>query len=131
MLRLLSLLALLPVAALAEAPLTAEEFETYAEGKTLTYAEGGEVFGTEQYLPGRRVRWAFTSDICQEGTWYQQGEQICFAYDGAPDGPHCWTFWRAGGRLKARFAGDPDARELTEVAQSQTPLRCPGPDVGV
>ncbi len=131
MVRLLSLLALLPVAALAQTPMTAEEFEAYAEGKTLTYAEGGQVFGTEQYLPGRRVRWAFTQDICQDGTWYQQGEQICFVYEGGAGDPQCWTFWREGGRLKARFAGDPDGRELTEVEQSQGPLLCPGPDVGV
>ncbi len=57
------LLALVLIAATpalaADAPMTAAEFEAYATGKTLTYAVGGEVYGAEQYLPGRRVLWAF------------------------------------------------------------------------
>ncbi|MDR0808037.1 MAG: hypothetical protein LBE86_02735 [Gemmobacter sp.] len=130
MIRLTILLALLPVVGLAQTPMTAEEFEAYVVGKTLTYAEGGRIFGTEQYLSGRRVRWAFTQDICQDGTWFQRNEQICFVYDNHAEDLQCWTFWHDGGRLRAHFVGDPDGHELTEVEQSQTPLHCAGPDVG-
>lgn len=118
-----------PVWAEEGKPLTAEEFEAYVTGKTLSYADQNGVWGTEQYLPNRRVVWAFTEDICQYGTWYQQGEQICFVYDDTPD-PQCWTFWRGETGLKALFAGD-SATQLSEVQQSDEPLACPGPDVGV
>ncbi|WP_054301677.1 hypothetical protein [Gemmobacter sp. LW-1] len=123
-------LLLSPLAAAAQTPITAAEFEAYATGKTLTYAQGGTIFGTEQYLPNRRVRWAFTAQECQEGHWYEADSQICFVYESESD-PQCWAFWQEGGRLKARFAGDPDGTELTEVEQSKTPLACAGPDVGV
>ncbi|SEM96745.1 hypothetical protein SAMN04488103_102582 [Gemmobacter aquatilis] len=126
----LAALLLIPLPALAGDPLTAAEFEAYAQGKTLTYAMGGQVFGTEQYLPNRRVRWAFTQDVCKEGWWYEEAGLICFAYDGEND-PQCWKFWQDGARLKAQFEGDPEGTELTEVEQTTKPLSCPGPDVGV
>lgn len=119
-----------PVAAAAQEPLSAEEFEAYATGKTLSYAQGAEIWGTEQYLPGRRVVWAFSADECQYGRWFPQGEQICFLYDNDLE-PQCWTFWRQGEGLRARFAGNPDGTELAEVGQSDEPLACPGPDLGV
>lgn len=110
--------------------MTGAEFEAYVTGKTLTYAQGGGVFGTEQYLPGRKVRWAFTDDICQYGSWYEQDDLICFTYDVEPQ-PQCWQFWRDGAGLRARFEGDPAGTELSEVRQTDKPLSCHGPDVGV
>lgn len=118
-----------PLSAAAQEPMTAEEFDAYATGKTLSYAQGAEIWGTEQYLPGRRVVWAFSADECQYGTWYPQGDEICFVYDNDPT-PQCWTFWKQGSGLRARFMGDPDGTELAEVDQSDEPLACPGPDVG-
>ncbi|WP_136683855.1 hypothetical protein [Falsirhodobacter xinxiangensis] len=126
----LLLIALFATPALAQDPMTAGEFEAYATGKTLSYAQGGTIFGTEQYLPGRRVMWAFEGDECQKGKWYPEGQQICFTYDhGGP--PQCWTFWQGDKGLRARFAGDPEGMEYSEVGQSPKPLNCPGPDVGV
>jgi hypothetical protein len=119
-----------PAAAGDGPPLSAEAFEAHTTGRTLTYARQGEVYGVEEYLPGRRVRWAFAAGLCQYGTWYPAGEQICFAYAADPE-PQCWTFWLRDGRLAARFAGDPPGSELVEVEQSATPLLCPGPEVGV
>lgn len=118
-----------PLAAAAQDPMTAEEFEAYATGKTLSYADGSTIWGTEQYLPGRRVVWAFSQDECQYGTWYPEGEQICFVYEDDP-APQCWTFWLQGGGLRARFAGDATGTELAVVDESPEPLACPGPDVG-
>ncbi len=136
--RALLALALLPLPALvgpafAEpgAPLTGTEFEAHTTGRTLTYASGGQVFGTEQYLPGRRVMWAFSEDRCQKGRWYEAGAFICFVYEDEPGVPQCWTFHLDGGRLLARFQGDAPGSELSEVEQSDRPLNCPGPDVGV
>lgn len=132
--RLLSLaLGLFPLAALAEtpsaAPLDAAGFEAHVTGKTVTYARLGSLFGIEEYLPGRQVRWSVAPDMCQYGTWYQAGDDICFVYEADPE-PHCWTFWLQDGALVAHAAEDAGF-ELLESASSTDGLPCPGPDVGV
>jgi hypothetical protein len=114
----------------AETPMTAAEFEAYVTGKTLTYSQFGEVFGTEEYLPDRKVRWQFTEDECQFGSWFERGELICFVYEYSPE-EHCWTFWRQGDRLSALLAGDDPNALLSEVAQTDRGLSCTGPEVGV
>ncbi|QYK41240.1 MAG: hypothetical protein KF887_17995 [Paracoccaceae bacterium] len=113
----------------ADAPLTAEQFEALTTGRTLTYALGGEIYGIEEYRPGRRVLWAFRGDECREGTWYPQGPEICFVYTYDPT-PQCWLFHQRAGGLTARFTGDPQGAELSVVAESDGPLICAGPDVG-
>ncbi len=125
----LALLAAAPAGA-GDAPMTAAEFESYATGRTLTYGIGGQIYGIEQYLPGRRVRWAFAGDVCRIGHWYESGAEICFVYEHDQT-PQCWMFFRTGEGLRARFMGDGDATDLSEVAQSDAPLACAGPDVGV
>lgn len=126
----LALLLLAHPALAQTTPMTAEEFEAYATGKTLTYARDGQVWGTEQYLPDRKVVWAFTADICREGYWYEDRGAICFVYED--DGlPQCWNFFLQSDRLQARFLGDGDSTPLSEVAQSDGPMPCAGPDVGV
>jgi hypothetical protein len=114
----------------ADAPITAQEFEAYATGKTLTYAIGGEIYGAEQYLPGRRVIWAFKGQECRRGFWYESGGQVCFVYEH-DSVPQCWLFFSGPGGLRAQFSDDPDGAELAAVAQSPEPLICAGPDVGV
>jgi hypothetical protein len=128
--RAFALCLLLATPALAENPMTGAEFEAYATGKTLTYGLGGVVYGIEQYLPGRRVLWAFEGDICRDGYWYEQDQEICFVYEDDPT-PQCWTFLQTDKGLRARFTGDPQGADLSEVGQSATPLICAGPDVGV
>ena len=115
---------------LAETAMTAAEFDAYVSGKTLTYSVAGEVYGAEQYLPGRRVVWAFKDDQCADGIWYEDAGLICFAYENMGD-PQCWTFYLGGIGLRAEFVGDAAGSELSEVAQSAKPLSCAGPDVGV
>ncbi|MDZ4135335.1 MAG: hypothetical protein U1D06_07030 [Paracoccaceae bacterium] len=114
----------------AQTQLSAEDFEAYATGKTLTYAIGGQVYGTEQYLPGRRVLWAFSGDTCRKGRWYEDAGKICFVYEHDST-PQCWTFQQGDDGLRARFTQDPASAELSEVAQTPEPLICSGPDVGV
>ena len=117
-------------ASAAETPMSAAEFEAYSTGRTLTYAESGVIYGIEEYLPGRRVRWAFTDDECREGYWYEDGTAICFVYENNTT-PQCWNFSRGERGLIARFLGSDNGRELYEARQSDQPLMCLGPDVGV
>lgn len=123
-------LALMPVPALSETPLTAQEFEARVTGKTLTYSAGGAAYGMEEYLEGRRVRWSFLDGECQEGRWYVAGERICFVYEDIPV-PQCWQFYAVGSRILARFENDPARTELYETAKTSEPMMCLGPKVGV
>ena len=137
--RLLFAFALLPLPAFADPPtpmpglgppLSASEFESYATGKTLTYAQGGQVWGTEQYLPGRQVLWAFTDQPCQAGVWHAENQAICFEYETEP-GQSCWLFYRSPAGLVAQFQGGDATPNLSETAQTTAPMQCPGPRVGV
>lgn len=132
--RLLLALAFLATPALAEEPVSAEEFESLVEGRTLTYGEPGQPpYGIEHYFPDRRVTWAFLgSDECLEGTWYAEGPKdspaICFVYeDGLP--PQCWRFFREGDALRAEFLNDGGSTVLYELREEENGLICGG--VGV
>ncbi|QBF32732.1 hypothetical protein [Thalassococcus sp. S3] len=112
------------------ASMTAEEFDAYTRGKTLFYGEGGQAYGVERYLEGRRVIWSFLDGQCKEGMWYEQDGQICFVYEDRPD-PQCWTFSEGPNGLIARFENDPQATELYEAQDLGEEMICHGPDVGV
>jgi hypothetical protein len=127
---LLAALLLGPAVRAADAPVTPEAFEALSVGRTLTYSLGGEVYGTEQYLPGRRVLWAFEGEECRTGQWYEDADLICFVYD-AGSFPQCWTYFRDANGLRAQFAGDPPGAEAATVAEIPGPMNCPGPQVGV
>ncbi|MDZ4311684.1 MAG: hypothetical protein U1A24_14155 [Cypionkella sp.] len=124
------------VPAFAEVPypanpsMTGEAFEAYVTGKTLTYAQDGTVYGTEQYKAGRKVVWAFTEDECREGYWYDKAPYICFVYED-PNDPQCWLFFMESHGMKAMFVGEGGGADLSEVAQSAGPMGCMGPQVGV
>lgn len=116
----------------AESPqsLSAPEFEAATVGRTLYYNSGGTGYGAEQYLPGRKVIWAFLGDDCRAGEWYEEDGHICFIYEDTPE-PQCWTFWQSEAGLMARFRDDPFGLPLIAVQQSPEPMACLGPDVGV
>ncbi|MDP3197047.1 hypothetical protein [Tabrizicola sp.] len=128
--RHLALALLLATPALGETTITADGFEAHVTGKTVTYRQFDYVFGTEEYLPDRRVRWSTAPDQCQYGTWYPKDDNICFVYEYDPT-PHCWTFWLKDGALVAMSADGLPGEELHEVSATDQPLPCPGPEVGV
>lgn len=115
---------------LAETPLSAPEFDAATLGATITYDYGGGLFGTEEYLADRRVRWAFEGDLCLYGTWYQAGDEICFAYENDPD-PACWLYFLEDGKIRGRYMGEGGGWEIVEHSRDGGPLPCAGPDVGV
>lgn len=115
--------------ALANAQMSAEAFEQYTQGKTLTYVENGMAYGVEEYLPGRRVRWSFLDGRCSDGVWYEEAGGICFVYEDNPD-PQCWVFSAGPRGLVADFIGD-DAPRLYEAQSLDEEMLCLGPEVGV
>ena len=114
----------------AEPPMTASEFDAFATGKTLEFSNESRVFGIEDYLPGRKVRWAATGDVCKLGEWFPAGDAICFTYDGLPE-QHCWTIWHEGDHLAARNLLDEPGRLPRQITLADAPVACTGPDVGV
>ena len=116
--------------ALAQTPLNATEFEADVTGKTITYDYGDGLFGTEEYLIDRKVRWAFEGDLCIYGSWYQAGDEICFIYENDPT-PACWLYFLDGGAIRGRYMGEGGGWEILESNRTAQPLPCAGPDVGV
>ena len=130
----LVLLAALALAgpALAERPVTPEEFEQMVHGKTFRFDRFGEPFGAEQYFPDKRVIWAFEGGQCQRGIWFANARgDICFVYDSDPV-PQCWHFIEMpDGGFHARVVGDPPSEDLITSGIDSEPLDCPLPDLGV
>lgn len=122
--------AVLPFSAVAQTSMTADEFEAYVTGRTLSYGVGGEVYGAEEYHPDRRVTWSFLDGQCEDGVWYPEGDAICFLYEFDPD-PHCWRFYEESGGLRAEILGKGGLSTLYEVGETTEGLGCLGPDVGV
>jgi hypothetical protein len=127
-------LILLPLPLMADPPqpglgpaLTADQFDAYATGQTLSYAQGVQMWGTEQYLPGRRVLWQPADQPCEYGTWFDDNGAICFVYEASP-GPNCWLFYQGPHGLLAQYLGGTSF--LSEVAKSPESLNCPGPMIG-
>lgn len=127
--QLLTLLCLMqPLSAAAE--MTATEFDTYTRGKTLYYGLSGTPYGAEVYHENQRVQWSFLDGHCKEGRWYAADGLICFVYEDNPE-PQCWSFVKGPRGLVARFENDPMQTELYEADESDSPLMCLGPEVGV
>jgi len=112
----------------AETPMSGAEFDAYTVGRTITFTAGGQNFGAETYLKRQRVRWSFLQDECQEGSWYEDGPNICFVYENT-EGPQCWQFFETPTGLRAEFTGD-SGTVLFESPIDQE-LICFGPDVGM
>jgi hypothetical protein len=113
----------------AETPLTAEEFDALSLGRTMTWAQFGQVYGVEQYLPDRRVRWTVLGDDCRAGHWYADGTSICFQYEDDPL-PDCWIITRTGAGLTANYTSDGGSAAPVAVTETLEPMACFGPKVG-
>ena len=115
----------------AEQPMGESAFEQYTEGKTIYFGQNGVSYGAEQYLPGRKVYWSLLDGECQTGRWYPEGNLICVVYEGDDTGPKCWSVYWNGAGISARRDGLLDGFLFEETGQSQKPLECVGPKVGV
>lgn len=116
-------------AAWAETPMTGAEFDAYATGRTLSFGTfGNPDYGVEQYLPDRNVIWSPAPDICVEGVWFDQGDNICFVYETDPE-PQCWLIFRTENGIRAQFTNRPGGTVIFESLDNPQPLVCPGPDL--
>lgn len=126
----LFLLMLLAAPAGAAGGLSGAAFEAMVAGRTLHFSHLGQVFGSEQYLGGRRTIWRFADGTCQSGDWWEERGLICFRYEGGP--AQCWRMDPRPGGFAAELVEGEDPGFTLETAGSDTaPLACAGPDVGV
>ena len=123
------ILLVLSGSALADSPLTGEEFEAETYGKTITFSDSLGPFGAEQYLNNRRVFWSNLDGDCISGHWHPSGSEICFTYESELE-PQCWEFFRGSQGLWAEYKNDDTGFRLWESERNDKPLYCKGPDVG-
>lgn len=117
-------LLLLASPALAETPITADQFDAFASGKTLIWSQDGQAYGLESYLPGRKLLWSEEGGTCLSGSYAQAANgQICFTYDDATP-PDCWLLYPAGDALHGTLQSDAEPRPDYGISVSPTPLDC-------
>lgn len=130
---LILLCLLLPASMMAQDIISPDEFEEYAEGYTLYFSENGQHYGSEQFLANRRTVWRAGDGTCVNGKWVDSEGDMCFIYDN-DTGVHCWTTYRAEGRIFVQSTTGPaDANPtLLELSEKDTvPIICTGPIIGV
>ncbi len=64
--------------------LSPDEFEAKVNGRaTQIYHLTGELYGTEYFLPKRRVIWQMAGESsCFSGSWAPNNGLVCFRYEG-------------------------------------------------
>lgn len=125
-----ALILMTPIALKAEEFLSPEEFESYTSGQTAYFTQGGEPYGAEQYFLDRRVIWTFLDGQCLRGAWFENGNEICFAYETSSNAT-CWNFIQKGDEKVMRVVGDDPEDDLVFTEKDSRALKCPGPGVGV
>lgn len=132
MLRLALLVLCWAGAASAEVTLSPDQFDRMSTGKTMEFERDGAWYGSEQYLPNREVVWKYGDGTCTSGFWFEDQGSLCFVYEDAPQ-PQCWVFVEREGDFFARPAESTSGTdaELRLSRQSEQPLACAAPDLGV
>ncbi|SFR36013.1 hypothetical protein SAMN04488005_0909 [Yoonia tamlensis] len=123
MLKILLCLMVFASPALAQEPMNATQFETYVEGRTITFLYPGGSTGTESYLTNRRVMWSSQEGICLYGVWYASKGDICFRYDHDPI-PKCWRVYLEPDGMRSIFTNNPPYTEIYEMRDRTDPLIC-------
>ncbi|QQA43703.1 hypothetical protein [Pelagovum pacificum] len=121
---LLIALLLAPATLAAQDMLGPDEFAEITDGNTYTFLLDGEPYGIERYMADQKVIWSFLDGECSLGTWYPEGEAICFRYDHDPENPQCWEIYETDVGLRTVFLEEP-ARSLDyEARQGDEELVC-------
>ncbi|WP_341366508.1 hypothetical protein [Yoonia sp. BS5-3] len=110
--------------ALAQDKMTAEEFDAYVTGRTVTYRTAqNPSFGVERYLQGRRVMWSTAEGICQYGVWFESKGDICFRYENDPE-HKCWSIFNEPDGIRAVYTTRPPFTVIYEILDREDPLIC-------
>ena len=108
----------------AQESMSAEEFDAYVTGRTITFrTELNPAYGVERYLPGRRVMWSTFEGTCRYGVWFESKGDICFRYDDDPE-HKCWTMFEEPGGLRGVYTTRPFSTIIFEVLGREDPLIC-------
>ena len=121
---------LIAAPALAEEPVSPEEFRAFAEGWTLYFERDGRPFGSETFEGDGKVRWRYSDGSCVRGAWREHDGQLCFLYDSEDEGPviNCWKMLRDEEGLLARLLdGENAGLELRVTRRDRAPLLCGEP----
>jgi len=122
--RSLTLCLMLATPAMAQEGMTAQEFDAYVTGRTITFSTPlNPTFGVERYLPGRRVMWSTFDGTCQYGVWFESKGDICFRYEGDPE-HKCWTIYAESDGLRGVFTTRPNTTVIYENPAREDPLIC-------
>ena len=110
--------------AAAQEGMTAEEFDAYVTGRTLSFSTfNNPAYGIERYLPGRRVMWSDFDGTCQYGVWFESKGDICFRYDYDPE-PKCWTMYDEPGGMRGVYTTRAPYTAIFEILDREDPLIC-------
>lgn len=85
-----------PIPGMTDIPI--EEWREMADGRTLTYMIGGELWALERYQRGtNRVTLEFYDGTCLEGAWDYDPPFYCFHWEG--EGTSCFRHVRLGSEI--------------------------------
>lgn len=121
---------LIAAPALAEEPVSPEEFRDFAEGWTLHFERDGRPFGSEAFERDGKVRWRYSDGSCVSGAWRAHDGQLCFLYDSVEEGRviNCWKMLRDEEGLLARLLdGENAGLELRVKRRDRAALLCGEP----
>ncbi len=110
----------LPASADVAKRLSAEEFLSQVEGKTVHYTVEGKYYGTERFYGKGRSTWQFPAANCEDGVYRSSEDLICFRYGTTS----CWTVIQDAKNQMTATSQD-GFRVMIERIDN-APLRCDG-----
>ncbi|MEL7091528.1 MAG: hypothetical protein AAFN94_07315 [Pseudomonadota bacterium] len=118
MIRALVLSLLCAGPALAQDPLTAEEFLDRLQGRTATFIDfnSGQLVGIEEFVRRDRTVWARANGTCAYGLVYIEDGAVCFDYDDDPPGvTHCWMPFERDDTMYVLSTGSGQIQQISEI----------------
>lgn len=103
-------------------PLDARAFDALTLGQRMNTFDPDELYGVEEFLPGRRTIWKDARG-CVRATWEQVDDQICFRYEHRPDTPVCWIYNIVDGELRGWFQSRADGLSV-RLIPGTNPMIC-------
>jgi hypothetical protein len=106
------------------APMTAEAFQAFVGTDTIIYGYATGSVGKADYGPDQTLVWVVDDGPCVRGSFQQEGEELCFRFDGKMD-PACWHFYNHTGALYGLGTRTLSDERIFQISRSTEPLSCP------